>query len=103
MAAMVVEEADSPAVISFGVPSGFAAPDNVEEGDFFETVARVKIKDGQVILDSINGSKIGPEEDEMEEESEDEEEEMEDDEEEPETLGEEDTLGNAMKQSGIGY
>lgn len=101
MAAMVVEEADTPAVISFGVPSGFAAPDNVEEGDFFETVARVKIKDGQVILDSINGSKIGPEEEEMEEESE--EEEMEDDEEEPETLGEEDTLGNAMKQSGIGY
>lgn len=53
--------------VSFKMPSGFAPPEGVEEGSPFEAVANVRIEDGMVIVDTINGLKIGGEEAEDEE------------------------------------
>lgn len=55
------------AEVSFAVPAGFKAPDDVQEGDDFEVVAKVCLRDGQVIVKSVNGVEIGEETEEVEE------------------------------------
>lgn len=57
-------------VISFTPPAGFVAPSDIEEGAPFDASVKVRMKDGQIVLDSINGLKLAAEE--MEEEDEDE-------------------------------
>lgn len=57
---------------SFPVPTGFAPPDTAEEGKPFEVTASVIMRDGRLMLDSINGAKLAAEEEMEDEEMEDE-------------------------------
>lgn len=63
-----VEEEESSG-FSFPAPQGFALPDTANEGDLFDAVVKVRLQDGQILVDSINGSKLSgePEEEETEE------------------------------------
>lgn len=80
--------------VSFPVPTGFAAPDTAEEGQPFEVTARVLLRDGRLVLDSINGAKLAAEAVEDEEMDED----MEEMEEEETQDGE--SLQDAMSAAG---
>lgn len=51
--AVVASEAE-PVIIA--APSGFALPDGVDEDTPFEATVMVRMKDGQLTLDSINGT-----------------------------------------------
>lgn len=83
---------------SFELPEGFVAPDNVEDGASFETVAKVRIKDGRVTLESLNGAMLAPPE---EEEPEDEEIVEQTEENEEEAFGPDgEELTNAIRASG---
>lgn len=61
--------AEEVAVFSFPIPRGFRAPEDVPDGEAFDATVKVRIQDGKVMVDSINGSALGEEmeEDEMEE------------------------------------
>lgn len=56
--------------VSFAPPAGFVAPSDIEEGAPFDASVKVRMKDGQIILDSINGLKLAAEEAEIEEDDE---------------------------------
>lgn len=49
---------------SFPIPPGFRAPEDIPDGEAFDATVRVRIQDGQVFVDSINGSMLGSAEDE---------------------------------------
>jgi hypothetical protein len=87
-------EAPEAAAYAFELPPGFTAPDEVEEGQPFEVVAKIRLKDGQVVFDAINGMDLTTEAaPEPEEEVEVE---------ETETVEEEEPMGlmDAARQSG---
>jgi len=84
-------------VISFTPPKGFTPPDDMEEGKPFDTVASMVMKGGKLTLQSINGAKISP----MEEETED----MEEEESSESSMPAEDggaTLASEIKKAGYG-
>jgi ATP phosphoribosyltransferase regulatory subunit HisZ len=47
---------------AFSAPPGFTAPDDVQEGDAFEVVAKVRLQGGQLVFDQINGVALGGDE-----------------------------------------
>lgn len=48
--------------IKFTPPAGFVAPGDIEEGSPFDASVKVRMKDGQLVLDSINGLKLAAQE-----------------------------------------
>ena len=82
------------AFVSFAPPEGFVPPSDIEDGDAFEVVASVRMQDGRVILDSVNGVKVGADTEVEENEEED----LNDDDLEEEV--EEPTLQDAMRADG---
>lgn len=62
--------------VSFAPPAGFVAPSDIEEGAPFDASVKVRMKDGQIVLDSINGLKLAAEEAEMEDDEMEDEDEM---------------------------
>lgn len=54
--------------ISFAPPPGFVTPSDIEEGSPFDASVKVRMKDGQLVLDSINGLKLAAQEAEEDEE-----------------------------------
>jgi len=91
----VMRPAKEVAFISFAPPEGFAPPSDIEDGDAFEVVASVRMQDGRVVLDSVNGVKV----DADTEVAEDEEEDLNDDDLEEEV--EEPSLQDAMRADGF--
>lgn len=73
------EEVES-TTVSFSPPPGFKQPDDVRDGEAFEVVAKCKMVDGQVQIESVNGIALGGEPEEEMEVEEIEEETAEDDE-----------------------
>ena len=93
MSALLGMDEEEPAAATaasyaFAAPPGFTMPDDVQEGDAFDVVAKVRLEGGQLVFDQINGMELGGETTETEEVVE---------QEEPE---EELDLMSAAKQSG---
>lgn len=70
---MVSPMEEEVSAFSFPIPAGFAPPDTAEDGKPFEVTASVIMRDGKLILDSLNGAKLAAEEAEDDELEEDEE------------------------------
>lgn len=64
------EEETEISEMSFPIPDGFVAPEDVPDGSAFEAHVTVRVQDGRLIIDSINNSKVTTtdEEEVMEEE-----------------------------------
>lgn len=45
-------------LVVFPIPSGFVPPEGVQPGQSFEAVCRVQYKDGQMILEAIEGHEV---------------------------------------------
>lgn len=61
-----LEGMETPRGASIAAPEGFSAPEEVREGEAFEVVAKIRLRDGQIVFDSINGVEMSEAEPEPE-------------------------------------
>lgn len=93
----MMPEEEAAVEYAFTAPPGLTMPDDVQEGDSFEVVAKVRMEGGKIYFDQLNGVNLASEEEPMEEE-EGEEVEVEEDVEGEES--DDAMLMEAVKQSG---
>lgn len=48
--------------ISFSLPPGFKVPDGVKDGEPFDAMATLMVKDGKLVLGELDGTPVGDEE-----------------------------------------
>lgn len=49
---------EAEAEYAFAAPPGFSIPEDVQEGQPFEVVAKIRLSNGQLMFDEINGVKL---------------------------------------------
>jgi hypothetical protein len=51
----------SPSPLSFSMPPGFKVPDGVKDGESFDAMATLMVRDGKLVLGELDGAPIGDE------------------------------------------
>jgi hypothetical protein len=66
---LIEDEASSKSTgkISFSMPAGFKVPDGVKDGESFDAMATLAVKDGKLVLSELDGAPVGDEAEEMDE------------------------------------
>ncbi|NDE18087.1 hypothetical protein EBZ80_24525 [bacterium] len=62
----LVESESGGGEVSFAMPSGFQIPDGVKDGEPFDAMATLMVKDGKLVLGELDGMPVGDEPEESE-------------------------------------